>query len=211
MELRLDDFEVSPEWADPEIRIPVVRWSSAKNSDRSAANERFWISPMGTWGKGIYLAACHTPLSAAHYGQVAVRGELQLGKVFDATLPDNIERVRRLFGRAWVTYPWPSPLEFSSDADNFKEMLVPQPDTIVFTPDEFNPHTDPKDIWFLVWSSELFSAGRESAIHTRCRARKLLLGIAERFDPARSSPAQYVVAGGSAIVDAERGTIEIGP
>lgn len=199
MELPLDDFEISRGWSNPERMIEVVQWANPAHTDGNVRRQAFHYSVKGTWGQGIYLAAAHTPLSAAHYGQAAASGALTIGRVFDATRRDNIDRFLAWAGFRGTRPPWDPPARFSSYADAFKRILVPQPDSIVFYPDEFNPHTERRDPWFLVWNPVYEADDTVGSGVLRIHLETLLLGTSQRFQ--RHAPNHYAPWAGGYSVD----------
>ena len=198
MQFRIDGFPVSPEWSDPDLEIPVVKWLRPGRAIQ-LIDHGFWVSPKGTWGRGVYVAAAHTPLSAAHHGQAAVWARLRLGRVFDATIPENARAFMKWADLPEHPSPWLLPGSRSSDADNFKRVLVPQPDSIAFCPDEWNPHTRNLDVWFLVWSPRYDEATSDVNLALdRFRGTKLFLGVSERFDRRVMDTGSYIQVGGRA-------------
>ncbi len=204
MRLRLDNFPVTPAWQDPDLDVEVVKWAGPSRASAHVARGRFSVSPGGTWGRGVYLAAARTSLSAAHYGQAAVLARLRLGRVFDATRPENMRAFLEWAGLGSEPRAWVLPGSWTSQADGFKQILVPPPDTVVFHPDEWNPHTRPDDVWFLAWSPEL--ADQADALdwqNPRISGLELYLGISGRFVGSSGATVKgtYSRQGGSASVD----------
>lgn len=198
MELSLYSLSVSPEWSDPETIVPVVQWHSPERTAQNVRDGRFRRSDAGTWGPGIYVAAAHTPLSAAHYGQACAWARLRIGHVFDASITENVRTFLRWAGRPDTPIPW-GPLLLSRAADQFCQILRPQPNVVAFHPDEFNEHTRSADIWFLVRPAATSPFG----------GIKFLLGITEVF--RQTEPGLWPFQRENFSVDPATGRLTIGP